>query len=128
MNAKYPGIPTVIHGNGAIAEVMGHVCGGVIGYPISMLATMMLNVLTGGFVMPEVIPSGTYRSILLSLSAILAINIPAAIAVAAFSQVSLNWNAAVQLCAGVSLYASVTAAVVIIFWKNFSFKLWKTSL
>src|SRR3974390_3319171 len=35
MNAKYPGIPTVIHGNGAIAEVMGHVCGGVIGYPIT---------------------------------------------------------------------------------------------
>ena len=35
MNAKYPGIPNVIHGNGAIAEVMGHVCGGVIGYPIT---------------------------------------------------------------------------------------------
>jgi len=35
MNAKYPGIPTVIHGNGAIAQVMGHVCGGVIGYPIT---------------------------------------------------------------------------------------------
>ena len=35
MNAKYPGIPSVIHGNGAIAEVMGHVCGGVIGYPIT---------------------------------------------------------------------------------------------
>ncbi|MDE2183242.1 MAG: 2-oxoacid:acceptor oxidoreductase family protein [Alphaproteobacteria bacterium] len=35
MNAKYPGIPCVIHGNGAIAEVMGHVCGGVIGYPIT---------------------------------------------------------------------------------------------
>jgi len=35
MNAKYPGIPAVIHGNGAIAEVMGHVCGGVIGYPIT---------------------------------------------------------------------------------------------
>ena len=34
-NAKYPGIPDVIHGNGAIAEVMGHVCGGVIGYPIT---------------------------------------------------------------------------------------------
>ncbi|HEY0282115.1 MAG TPA: transketolase C-terminal domain-containing protein, partial [Rhizomicrobium sp.] len=33
--AKYPGIPCVIHGNGAIAEVMGHVCGGVIGYPIT---------------------------------------------------------------------------------------------
>jgi len=35
MSAKYPGIPNVIHGNGAIAEVMGHVCGGVIGYPIT---------------------------------------------------------------------------------------------
>ena len=35
MNAKYPGIPSVIHGNGAVAEVMGHVCGGVIGYPIT---------------------------------------------------------------------------------------------
>src|SRR5512140_3746109 len=35
MNAKYPGIPSVINGNGAIAEVMGHVCGGVIGYPIT---------------------------------------------------------------------------------------------
>ncbi|MBI3702364.1 MAG: 2-oxoacid:acceptor oxidoreductase family protein [Rhizobiales bacterium] len=35
MNAKYPGILNVIHGNGAIAEVMGHVCGGVIGYPIT---------------------------------------------------------------------------------------------
>lgn len=35
MNAKYPGIPTVINGNGAVAEVMGHVCGGVIGYPIT---------------------------------------------------------------------------------------------
>ena len=33
--AKYPGIPTVIHGNGAVAHVMGHVCGGVIGYPIT---------------------------------------------------------------------------------------------
>ena len=33
--AKYPGIPTVIHGNGAVAEVMSHVCGGVIGYPIT---------------------------------------------------------------------------------------------
>ena len=32
---KYPGIPSVIHGNGAVAEVMGHVCGGVIGYPIT---------------------------------------------------------------------------------------------
>ena len=32
---KYPGIETVIHGNGAVAHVMGHVCGGVIGYPIT---------------------------------------------------------------------------------------------
>ncbi len=31
----FPGIPGVIHGNGAVAEVMGHVCGGVIGYPIT---------------------------------------------------------------------------------------------
>ena len=35
MNARYPGIPTVINGNGAVAQVMGHVCGGVIGYPIT---------------------------------------------------------------------------------------------
>ena len=35
MNPKYPGIPTVIHGNGAVAHVMGYVCGGVIGYPIT---------------------------------------------------------------------------------------------
>ena len=35
MTAKFPGISTVIHGNGAVAEVMGHVCGGVIGYPIT---------------------------------------------------------------------------------------------
>ena len=33
--AKYPGIPNVIHGNGAVAHVMNHVCGGVIGYPIT---------------------------------------------------------------------------------------------
>ena len=33
--AKFPGIPSVIHGNGAVAHVMGHVCGGVIGYPIT---------------------------------------------------------------------------------------------
>ena len=32
---KYPGIHSVINGNGAIAHVMGHVCGGVIGYPIT---------------------------------------------------------------------------------------------
>ncbi|WP_114007823.1 2-oxoacid:acceptor oxidoreductase family protein [Cohaesibacter intestini] len=31
----FPGISTVIHGNGAIAQVMGQVCGGVIGYPIT---------------------------------------------------------------------------------------------
>ena len=31
----YPGIPMVIHGNGALAHVMKHVCGGVIGYPIT---------------------------------------------------------------------------------------------
>jgi len=35
IQARYPGIPAVIHGNGAIAHVMGHVCGGVIGYPIT---------------------------------------------------------------------------------------------
>jgi pyruvate-ferredoxin/flavodoxin oxidoreductase len=35
MNVKYPGTPTVIHGNGAVAEVMSRVCGGVIGYPIT---------------------------------------------------------------------------------------------
>jgi pyruvate-ferredoxin/flavodoxin oxidoreductase len=33
--AKYPGIPVVINGNGAVAHVMGQVCGGVIGYPIT---------------------------------------------------------------------------------------------
>lgn len=32
---QYPGIETVIHGNGAVAHVMDHVCGGVIGYPIT---------------------------------------------------------------------------------------------
>ena len=31
----YPGTPAVIHGNGAVAHVMRHVCGGVIGYPIT---------------------------------------------------------------------------------------------
>ncbi|OGT89389.1 MAG: pyruvate-flavodoxin oxidoreductase [Gammaproteobacteria bacterium RIFOXYD12_FULL_61_37] len=35
MQAKFPGIPNVIHGNGAVAYVMGQVCGGVIGYPIT---------------------------------------------------------------------------------------------
>src|SRR5664279_5085666 len=34
-NVKYPGVPSVINGNGAVAYVMGHVCGGVIGYPIT---------------------------------------------------------------------------------------------
>lgn len=33
--SKYPGILSVINGNGAVAQVMGHVCGGVIGYPIT---------------------------------------------------------------------------------------------
>lgn len=32
---KFPGVPTVINGNGAVAHVMKHVCGGVIGYPIT---------------------------------------------------------------------------------------------
>jgi len=32
---RFPGIPDVIHGNGAVAHVMKHVCGGVIGYPIT---------------------------------------------------------------------------------------------
>src|SRR5271166_1504777 len=35
MTIRYPGIPSVIHGNGAVAEVMSRVCGGVIGYPIT---------------------------------------------------------------------------------------------
>ena len=35
MSIKYPGIPSVIHGNGAVAEIMSRVCGGVIGYPIT---------------------------------------------------------------------------------------------
>ena len=35
MTTKYPGTPSVIHGNGAVAEVMSQVCGGVIGYPIT---------------------------------------------------------------------------------------------
>ncbi len=35
INTKYPGVATVIHGNGAVAHVMAHVCGGVIGYPIT---------------------------------------------------------------------------------------------
>jgi hypothetical protein len=32
---RFPGIPSVINGNGAVAHVMRHVCGGVIGYPIT---------------------------------------------------------------------------------------------
>ncbi|WP_024287503.1 2-oxoacid:acceptor oxidoreductase family protein [Cellulomonas sp. KRMCY2] len=32
---KYPGLASVINGNGAVAHVMQHVCGGVIGYPIT---------------------------------------------------------------------------------------------
>jgi len=35
MSTTFPGIPTVINGNGAVAHVMSHVCGGVIGYPIT---------------------------------------------------------------------------------------------
>jgi len=35
MTAKYPGVESVINGNGAVAEVMSRVCGGVIGYPIT---------------------------------------------------------------------------------------------
>ncbi|MCL2090838.1 MAG: 2-oxoacid:acceptor oxidoreductase family protein [Micrococcales bacterium] len=31
----FPGVPSVINGNGAVAYVMQHVCGGVIGYPIT---------------------------------------------------------------------------------------------
>ncbi|WP_375753944.1 2-oxoacid:acceptor oxidoreductase family protein [Vibrio sp. HN007] len=33
--SQYPGLSTVIHGNGAVAHVMDYVCGGVIGYPIT---------------------------------------------------------------------------------------------
>ena len=32
---RYPGLASVINGNGAVAHVMKHVCGGVIGYPIT---------------------------------------------------------------------------------------------
>ncbi|SKA24727.1 2-oxoacid:acceptor oxidoreductase family protein [Consotaella salsifontis] len=32
---RYPGKPQIINGNGAVAYVMGQVCGGVIGYPIT---------------------------------------------------------------------------------------------
>jgi len=32
---KYPGVPEVINGNGAVSYVMKHVCGGMIGYPIT---------------------------------------------------------------------------------------------
>ncbi len=31
----YPGIADVINGDAAVAHVMNHVCGGVIGYPIT---------------------------------------------------------------------------------------------
>ncbi|MEI2778495.1 MAG: 2-oxoacid:acceptor oxidoreductase family protein [Tetrasphaera sp.] len=34
-NPTYPGLPSVINGNAAVAHVMSHVCGGVIGYPIT---------------------------------------------------------------------------------------------
>ncbi|HEY3337884.1 MAG TPA: 2-oxoacid:acceptor oxidoreductase family protein [Propionicimonas sp.] len=34
-HSAFPGIPEVINGNGAVAHVMKHVCGGVIGYPIT---------------------------------------------------------------------------------------------
>jgi pyruvate-ferredoxin/flavodoxin oxidoreductase len=34
-HVTYAGLPTVISGNGAVAHVMRHVCGGVIGYPIT---------------------------------------------------------------------------------------------
>ena len=33
--SAFPGVPDVINGNGAVAYVMKHVCGGVIGYPIT---------------------------------------------------------------------------------------------
>src|SRR5450631_475297 len=32
---RFPGLPSVINGNGAVAHVMTQVCGGVIGYPIT---------------------------------------------------------------------------------------------
>ncbi|MCL2317137.1 MAG: 2-oxoacid:acceptor oxidoreductase family protein, partial [Actinomycetia bacterium] len=32
---RYPGVPDVINGNGAVSYVMKHVCGGMIGYPIT---------------------------------------------------------------------------------------------
>ena len=47
MTAKFPGISTVIHGNGAVAEVMGHVCGGVIGYQASFTGLVDLYVIGG---------------------------------------------------------------------------------
>ncbi|HRA05227.1 MAG TPA: 2-oxoacid:acceptor oxidoreductase family protein [Propionicimonas sp.] len=34
-SSKFPGVPEVINGNGAVAYVMKQVCGGVIGYPIT---------------------------------------------------------------------------------------------
>ncbi|MDR3360136.1 MAG: 2-oxoacid:acceptor oxidoreductase family protein, partial [Bifidobacteriaceae bacterium] len=33
--ARFPGTPDVINGNGAVTHVMKHVCGGMIGYPIT---------------------------------------------------------------------------------------------
>jgi pyruvate-ferredoxin/flavodoxin oxidoreductase len=35
MSVPFPGIPSVVNGNGAVAQVMALVCGGVIGYPIT---------------------------------------------------------------------------------------------
>jgi hypothetical protein len=35
LNARLPGIPTAIHANGVVAEVMGQVCDGVIGASIA---------------------------------------------------------------------------------------------
>ncbi|WP_299439617.1 2-oxoacid:acceptor oxidoreductase family protein [uncultured Rhodospira sp.] len=35
MSTTFEGISTVMNGNGAVAHVMSHVCGGVIGYPIT---------------------------------------------------------------------------------------------
>ena len=34
-SARFPGVPSVVNGNAAVAHVMSHVCGGVIGYPIT---------------------------------------------------------------------------------------------
>jgi pyruvate-ferredoxin/flavodoxin oxidoreductase len=35
MSVPFPGIPSVVNGNGAVAHVMSQVCGGVIGFPIT---------------------------------------------------------------------------------------------